>query len=354
MPFESKALRSSSADKIAEYVLQKTAVTRWREAIYSGELPLEQREKLKAHMGATPEKYREGLLKGDLARTQGRGYKINNPEEAVRSMLGDVRKKGLKGLPSSERMIEALPTLMGSHTNLGSKNINLSPHTDRLNFMAGAMKNKKVPLMSRLRTIKDLAMNRDMQKDFDAYVRHHEVGEATTKPMRGATRGMFQVPPDVNLRSPSAHMSSALAGFGTGYLAPMADADLGKQIARNAARNTAGPARGMHMSPEVLLEELRSSRMQSPNLQNVQSNLRGFTGEYGKGVDPSKLVVPSSKTPAYRSMAANMQQQADKAYAPIEETASRWFNRGQKARPFIENQVQPKLKGLLSRLKSVF
>lgn len=337
-----------SAVKIAEKILQKTAVSRWREAIYSGELPLEQREQLKAHMGATPEKYLAGLEKHrDMQMSKGTG--VSTPFKTLKE---DV-KGMLQGTRSMEDFQQNLPdlyrgTFMGSHSAGG--NITHVPPVDRVNFSKILWGNKEAPLLERAGTIKDLWSKPRTQREFDALVLRHELGEATTKPMRSARAGLFQIrgKKDVGKMPLNRKPAVAASGFTLGAMNPsvLQNPVVAKSVQGSMRAQLSPGGRGQHMSPAVLMDELRTSRMMSPELQRIQAMTRSQTGEFGNVKDLKSLRVSNPKSSAGRQMMEGMQSQADAGYAPLDDYIQKWMSRGKAARPIMD-KVFSRVKQLL-------
>lgn len=370
MPFKSKAQPRSFPVEIAEHVLQKTAVSRWREAIYSGELPLEQREKLKAQMGATPERYRQGLLKGDQANVAKRKYTLFNTEEKARDVINAIRNKDLELFKDSTNIQNAAGALQGSRTNSLSKTIALAPTIDTINVAGSILGAKPTSLMQRFRTIKSL-FNPEVRDDLSSFIRHHEVSEMLHKPARNAATTAFMVAPkERSWFTPRQRMTAAtvglLGGAANNVMGPNFNdllenmqpgvKDLGaesvsKALAQMMGRSSFGPARAHHANPGVILDELRSVRMMSPEVQRIQSAMRAFGGELGRGVDSSNMVVPSPKTKGYRDLVSKLQGAADAPYAAVDNTVNKWYGRGGKLVSFLEAN-SPKLKGIFEGIRN--
>lgn len=340
--------KSSSA--VADSVLSKTAVSRWREAIYSGELPLEQREKLKAYMGSTPERFMEGSAKGRAAVLDRAGYRVVEPEAKIRNAFKQYRAKELSGKELAEIISENFAIAQtGSQSSALTKSITHTPTKDLSNFAPITILNKNIPNEERRSVLKRLFRDPSLRKELETLVLNHEAGESTLDVVKGGS-GAFQVPssktpkPVSLLRRPGMAASSAtvgaldaLAGEHIGPHIPSMGTTPHKKpleyIARILNRKVHDPhPMGMHATPEVLLHELRGSRMMSPELQSIQRNVRNITGEYGPDAgDLRSMFVPEPKSKEWNQLAQKLQRNADDIYAPADKITSTWYGRGRGA-----------------------
>jgi hypothetical protein len=321
-------------------------------------------------MGATPEKYRQGLLKGDQANVAKRNYSMVDTEEEARKFINAIKNKDSAILTDPTRIQNSTAVLQGSRTNPATKTITLAPTIDTINSTGAILGAKPIPLMERFRTIKSL-FNPKVREDLSSFIRHHEVSEMQHKPTRTATTPSFMVAPkERNRFMPHQRMRVATVGLLGGAadnimgpnfkdlaasihpgLKDIVSDSLPKVLAQIMGRGAFGPPRAHHSNPGVVLDELRSIRMLSPEVQRIQGAMRTYGGELGRGIDPSNTIIPSFKSKGYRDLVTKLQRGADAPYAAVDNTVNKWFGRGSKLVSLLEAN-SPKLKGIFENIRS--
>jgi hypothetical protein len=306
-----------TAQYLAQVVFEKLAVSRWREAIYSGELNTPEAEKLKAYMGKDPNQYAEALAQGTKNRLEAHGKQLDTGLNAQNA--------------------KSLFNRGGAQTDLFG-NVSHSPRLSSSMMSLISMGQPKT--MDRFRALADIPYTSDKRKQLSALILAHEGDESDLVRKAKSTTPIYEV---ANKPNWTQKVVAGTAGAASGLGIPMEATDM-------LRLPTSGIIQGRHMDPSVVLNEARHSRMMSPSVQNLMHNVRRVTGEANQlptitsppDINP-KGYIPKQQIPAIAdkmraTSAANLQQSFD--------TAARWEGRAAGAKNIASN-VLNKLKGFI-------
>jgi hypothetical protein len=244
-----------TADQIADAVLEKLAVSRWREAIYSGELPVAAAEQLKKYMGTTPQKEMGGIVRGAENIAKRFGYRIN--EYSLKNIWDAAKSGKITGAKIREHLPKMMDAIGGGGgvADLTTKEINLAPFVKSVEMAMEVPKKFRTP---------------QVIEEAKVLSRGHEANEILGQKMEKRL-GPYVVPSSI------AHTFSnslPLSAFTKRVLPnlPLRDAVrlLGTE---NLFRS------GLHTDPSVILKELRQSRMLSPGTRAAREITRQESGE---------------------------------------------------------------------------
>jgi hypothetical protein len=299
-----------TAQDLAQVVFEKLAVSRWREAIYSGELNTPEAEKLKAYMGKDPTQYSEGLRQGTINRLADRHMSYDEHERFTpREHLRNIKNKYI---PSG-----ALPKNYSS-TELVTGNVNVAhPEAKNLGYMGGLKDNPEHhKQLANLITghegresdfsFKNLdhranklwnrsprnepiftdteAKNRMSPRDYaktqlrEDIARQEVISKFKRRHFKETSRDFAPTPKTLLPREERAATYKALqhaSNMEYGYGAPRAE------VMKNLENTVVKPLirRGAHFDPAVLIDEARNARMMSPEVAKAMENVRKGTGE---------------------------------------------------------------------------
>jgi hypothetical protein len=260
-----------SAKDIASQVFEKVAVSRWREAIYSGELSVPEASKLKDYMGVDTNKYTNRVLEGTKNRLALRGNRVYNPFS-----LGPIRS--IKDVP-----IAALSHLKGTLTSPYTGDIFFNPKTTSIISSFNEIPEEAEGLR---RQIKDLTLSHEgMESDI---LRGGMKTEDVLK------RQYLRWKPEDQLSDVAKQRRSVIGyieGIRQGLLRPGTPNKTLQYLANYPGLDNY--VTGSHMDPSVVLNEIRQSRMAHPAVQEAFHTLRLLAGE---GTD-AYMVTPNSSIP---------------------------------------------------------
>lgn len=262
-------------------LLSKEATSRWREALRSGEVSGEAAEALKRKMRVQPGREGRGLVRGarNIAARKGFDFTVYHSPLDVLSKL--VKADG------RNQLARAVTELYGG---IGGGGAGVSfmagptPTTVRrggvFGFPAKANAKKNKLFIDQIRKRLTAAESANL---FDLFMSHE--GSEAKHHMK-----MFKEPYNIAIK-PSAPIPPGIAGATRGLRLGRILKTKGKApteifmraYARNIATQLSSPVvAGKHANPQVILEEMRNSRMFSPNVQSAMHNLRSRTGELGQ------------------------------------------------------------------------
>jgi hypothetical protein len=259
-----------TAQDLAQVVFEKLAVSRWREAIYSGELNTPEAEKLKSHMNVNPHRYAARLVEGTQNRLAERGNKVIGPRQ-LPTQMKDVPYK-------------LLSMRNGTLTNPITGNIFINP--------------RSADVFTALGDIPQDA--KSLRKQINSLIVSHEGMESV------AARGMdtnsilkkqyLRWKPEDALSEFSPHIRRGIGyveGIRQGLLKPGTPNTTLQALANFPVREHAFTT-GVHMDPSVVLNEIRQSRMLSPPVRQAFNDVRlHLTGE----VADANTLAPKSGIP---------------------------------------------------------
>lgn len=244
-----------TAQDLASHVMQKLAVSRWREAIYSGELNTPEAEKLKAHMGVNPNKYSDRLVEGVRNRLAARGNKIYYGFDPIQAR---------KELPYA----------------VASKVVGYSMNPLTGNVFNTPFKPKRTQAIPGIRDIPQDA--KSLHKQVNNLFLSHEgmesdLAKGGLSKEEALRRRYTQWIPEEWLTDKAKAVRN-----GIGYIEGVRQGLLKPGTPNKTLQYAAGSqhlVHGSHMDPSVVLNELRQSRMMSPSVRDAFSTLRLVTGE---------------------------------------------------------------------------
>lgn len=317
--------------------LEKIGVSRWREAIYSGELPLNQAEALKQRMGVTPAKEMSGIERGARNIAKHHGYTTH---EYTLKKLWDAIKKGkitpdkLKG--AFPRAVTSL-SFGGAMTNPATKEIVHIPAVTKGLFTALTPSGSRS--LSALEGIGSL-------------VKGHEASEAAAMGRKGFTDNYIVPSPVASKRvgsiGKSMHISQKMQSLANrlGVSVPQfSTSELANLISQSPQSGLVG---GVHADPSVVLKEIRQSRMLSPRVQRTIEGVRSTTGEFPQlriatGHHPGRPYIPKRKI---RELAQRMRGVSANQLEGVERMLVR-----EAQKPLLGEGLLRKGLGLLRRIK---
>jgi hypothetical protein len=259
-----------TAQDIAVQVLEKLAVSRWREAIYSGELNTPEAEKLKSYMNVNPHRYADRLVEGTKNRLAERGNRIIGPRQLPTR---------IKDLP-----YKALSMYRGTITNPITGNIFIHPGDARAIAELG-----------------DIPQDaKSLRKQINSLILSHEGMESV------AARGLdansllkkqyLRWKPEDTLSEFAPHIRRGIGyveGVRQGLLKPGTPNRTLQSLANFPSRQHSFTT-GSHVDPSIVLNEIRQSRMLSPPVREAFNDLRlHLTGE----VADANTLAPKSGIP---------------------------------------------------------
>jgi hypothetical protein len=326
----SQRYQPMTPQKIAALVMEKVAVSRWREAIYSGELPTQDAENLKKYMGADPNRYADRLSEGVMNRLKERH---NTLTETTNLDMNKVRQAMPPWFGNKfDAAKNELARQMASYTD-GAGDIHLSHPQVRQMGVLGEMPNKPEyekqlrslilshegmeSDFSRQNTLRRLGkqwerspLNEPIFSDTEAHRRMsprdyarmmnraEEASLKVTTPgaMRHNARATNPYRPTPTkmpsmAKSQIAQTQGTMAGIGA--LHPSAQSKSIEDMINSSVEATAPDIihRGAHADPRVVINEYRQSRMMSPEVAQAMAKVRTkLTGE-------TPLLRESSNTP---------------------------------------------------------
>ncbi len=271
-------MRKTSND-IADTLLMKEA-SRWREAIRSGEISGPQAEMLKQRMGVDPFREAEGLAQGAQNMASRRGYKTNTyrARDIGQNLFKDFQRRGgsLRALGNAARaqarMLPEAPILAGSLLGGGAVTF---PQQKQIVHLPELLQRNTRQLMG-----SDAAkqMRPTDWRSVTGIMKGHEGSETRyiDKPLN--PKGYKVMNPAITGR----HMKAmGRAGRFAAVLTGQERSGLLRNLANKLPDTPASfLTSGRHADPRVLLEEIRNSRMFSPQFQTAMTRLRRRTGEY--------------------------------------------------------------------------
>lgn len=303
-----------TSKEIAAHVLEKVAVSRWREAIYSGELPTQEAERLKQYMGANPNRYADSLVAGVKNRLAERHNSYEeSPKYNMKNIRGDLANNvsntqfsgdvhvsqpqtrtlgasyGMKNTPENQKQLLGLiMSHEGMESDFGDKN------KQRKMEKAWNRSQLNKPVFNDIE-----AQSRMSPRDFALMHRQKEqayqkatAAIAKRVPTMSVSNMFHPVPTKINNNIKNI-LEFERARVGTlGVLNPSLS-----QFSPNELTDLmAGQGKimlqtGHHAHPSVLINEARQARMMSPEVRKVMEKLR--TSQTGE----AQLMREASDTP---------------------------------------------------------
>lgn len=258
-----------SAQEIASQVFEKVGVSRWREAIYSGELSVPEASKLKDYMGVNTNKYTDRVAEGTRNRLALRGNRVYKPFSIVHN---------IKDVPTA-----ALTHMKGTLTSPYTGNI--FTHPSSINDIAAFGGIPEGAENSRKQIANLMLSHEGMESDL---LRGGMKTDGVLK-----QQYMRWIPEDQlsDIAKKRRTVIGYIEGIRQGLLRPGTPNKTLSQLANYPGKDNY--ATGSHMDPSVVLNEMRQSRMASPEVQEAFRNLRLVTGE---GID-ANWIAPQSSIP---------------------------------------------------------
>lgn len=248
------------------FQLIKTATSRWREAVRSGELGLEGGEALKARMGVDPLREAEGMYTGWRQRARKAKYDAFEPK--VRGIPGAVQSLINNGMtPQFENRLQVAKAVSGNGVVPVLKATTVSPDA------AAAL------LLDNKSRLKYLG-SQNFRRQLGGALASHEGSEISHAGQLAKSK-IYQSFIDNEVGRRNAQIAGGIVGPVEASLKAMGQIpkDYTTTIAERSMAGLQGPLSqvisGAHASPRVLLEEVRNNRMLSPDVQNAMLKLRG-------------------------------------------------------------------------------
>ena len=271
--------KNKTASQLGDEVLEKLSTSRWREAIRSGEImPGPEAEALKSRMGVDPVREAEGLIKGWRGRAEARGIpaiELSNfrkyLDPARQAFQGDSEAR--KMLVQHAKALQGLST-MASPAGVLPNGVSASLPAMESMLVAGASP-KQLPRY---------LTNPAFRHEIHGAILGHEGSEMSAS--RNMDLSDFAQGHNVYRKGLAPEISAVTAGAGVKGLNRLGEM-LGKpeiappELSRLMALHSpmGGITAGSHADARVLLEEIRNTRMLSPETQQFMTNLRHRTGE---------------------------------------------------------------------------
>lgn len=279
-----------TASEIGDEILQKQATSRWREAIRSGEVaPGPEAERLKSRMGVDPGREAEGLISGWRGKAQAHGadpleIKLREYPRLIRESLSgnsaaaeNLGRQGKGALEVAKQFSPAGVTPAGTAYSMP--------------LLEG--------LMVRPRHLPKYLASSSLRQQLHGAILGHESSELSAARRTGALQDINK---GLNIYRSGlgADVKALAAGAGQnvfGRLARMAgkpelaNQDITRMLVMHSPAG--GIAVGRHADPSVLLEEVRNTRMLSPEAQTLLRDLRKRTGEWesmSSAIGPTGLI----------------------------------------------------------------
>lgn len=256
--------------KIAYQLGVKLAISRWREAIRSGEVSPGAAATIKQQVGFDPKDWGQRLRRGAAAKAKSLGYTYS--EHTPRSILGDVVKsvRQRSTTPIAERAMGLSMGLMGGGgmANPAMERIDIVPGVGpakRMGPLVGVHEATEAQFAKRFGDVEEAVFS---GKD----PRYKLIPERRTKLLKRLSGAAKEIVPSVE---------TALGGTPIGRQS--IERNLHKLLTQGMTEEMGGQFpkvySSMHMDPELVVRDIREGRLLGGKAQKAVETLRGRTGE---------------------------------------------------------------------------
>lgn len=285
---------NKTASQIGTEVLEKLATSRWREAIRSGEVPPgPAAEQLKTRMGVDPGREAEGLVAG--WRGKAKAYGVDPIEIKFKEYPRLIQESLAGNAGSAEKLRRQGRSALDITQGLGPAGVSPSGTPFSVPSLEAA-------LVSPRRMPKYFS-SPSLRQQFHGAILGHESSELSAARRTGALQDLNK---GLNVYRPGlgAEVRALAGGVGTNVFDRFARM-AGKpewsnpELTRHLVlRSPAGGiGQGRHADASVLLDEVRNTRMLSPETQTLLQDLRKRTGEWPS---ISEAIGPTGQVPRHR------------------------------------------------------